>query len=195
MAVPTIRREQLAKEWGISPNVIDNMLQRGILRRVGHGLIDYEHAKKARQAQNPAARERGLILKATRAERSARPPDAAPDPAGDAPEAGDPPVVPKAAPGGGVTDVLMRARTSKVVTDARISELNFKKLAGTLVDREQVKADAHNAAQILVSRLRAFPSRLGPMLAPIGDTAECVALIDAEVAQLITELQEAIAAM
>lgn len=61
-----ISRGDLAKLWGISPNVIDNMLQRGELRRVARGLIDFDHAKKVRAAQDPVARERAMIRKAGR---------------------------------------------------------------------------------------------------------------------------------
>lgn len=59
-----VTRGELAKLWGISPNVIDKMLQRGELRRVGRGLIDLEHAQMVRAVQDPVARERELIRKA-----------------------------------------------------------------------------------------------------------------------------------
>ena len=182
-------RETIAKEFGVSVNVIDNMLQRGQLRKIAHGLIDLDHARVVRAGQNPAKREIGLLRKAQGL--TTQPKDKA---AADVPSAA-PIAPPEAKSGTEPMDVLMRARTAKVVADARMSELALREKMGALVDIEKVKREAHDASRLLVTRLRAFPARLGPLLATIGDTAECVRLIDVEVQMLVTELQEALSAI
>lgn len=184
-AIRTISRKDLAAEWGISPNVIDNMLQRGQLKKLALGLIDYDHAQKVRAAQSPVGREREAIRKAVAAQQIEARPEARP--AQEAP--------PAELPTAGPVDVLLRARTAKTLADARIADLNHKRLAGSLVEIEKVKKEAADAGRVMVARLRTMPSRLGPMLASMSDPAQCIAAIDKEVGLIVTELREALAAL
>lgn len=186
-AVRTITRDGLAKEWGISVNVIDNMLQRKQLRKRGHGLIDYDHAVTVRAGQSPAARERAIVAKAAKAEAEAV---AAPPAKGEAPPG--PPDTPVL---GGTAEAMLKARAAKTIADAKIATLQHRKLEGSLVEREAIKREAANAGRVLVARLGALAPRLGPMLASVSDPAECIKLIEREVAQLATELREALAAL
>lgn len=187
-AVRTITREALGKEWGISPNVIDNMLQRGQLQKVARGLIDYDHAVKVRAAQSPAARERAIVAKAAKGEA----PPSAPPAIGRA-DAGR---ATEEAPAAHATaDVMLKARAAKTLADAKIAQLNHDKLKGSLVEVDRVKQDAANAARTMVARLNALPSRLGPMLATISDPAQCIKEIEKEVGRIVTEMREALAAL
>lgn len=173
--VNVITRENLAKEWGISANVIDNMLQSGQLRKISRGLIDYDHAKTVRAGQDPAQRERGMVGAAmSQATEVAAPAERAPTNAG---------------------DLLLRARAAKVVADAEASKLQLAKLKGTLVETEAVKREAQDVGRLIVGRLNALPSRLGPMLASISDATECTAAIKEEIDALVAEIREGLAAL
>lgn len=185
--VRVVGRKDLARQFGVSENVIDNMAQRGQLRKVGRNLYDYDHAMKVREAQNPAGREREMIRKA-----AATTPAAAPAEAKDTAGAELPP---QAGAVSGTTDVLLRARTAKVLADAQMSQLALKKTAGSLIEVDKVKREATEASRLLVARLKAFPARLGPMVSTISDRAECVKVIETEVNLLIMELQEKLAAL
>lgn len=179
-----VRRQELAEMWGISANVIDNMLTRGQLRRVAHGLIDLDHAEQVRAAQDPVERERALMIKAQQAAVvDVAPPFAQPATDGNSKS------------GSEKLDLLLRARTAKVVHDARNAELHLKVQQGVLLDKAEVHRGAFLAGQLLVSRLKALPSRLGSQCASIRDAAECERLVGAEIDQIVTELQDALAGL
>lgn len=175
--------------FGVSENVVDNMAQRGQLKKVGRNLYDLDHALKVRAAQSPAGREREMIRKATQGATAAAPVEASNTAGAElAPQAG--------AVGGSQTgDVLLRARTAKVLADAQKSQLELKRTAGSLVEVDKVKREAADASRLLVARLKAFPARLGPMVSTITDRAECVKVIETEINLLVMELQEALAAL
>lgn len=188
-AVRTISREDLGREWGISPNVIDNMLQKRQLRRVAHGLIDYDHAMTVRAGQSPAARERAIVAKAAKGE-TASPPTAA---QGEAPVSPPPPRDDH--PATGTAEAMLKARAAKTIADAKIAALNHERLKGSLVPVDEVKRDAANAGRVLVARLNTLPARLGPMLASISDPTECIKAIEKEVGHIARELREALAGL
>ena len=186
-AIRTITREKLAKEWGISPNVIDNMRQKRQLRKIAHGLIDYDHALTVRAGQSPAARERAIVAKAAKGE-------APPPPA---PAQGEAPVSPPPLdhPATGTAEAMLKARAAKTIADAKIAALNHERLKGSLVPVDEVKRDAANAGRVLVARLNTLPARLGPMLASISDPTECIKAIEKEVGHIARELREALAGL
>lgn len=188
-AIRTITREKLAKEWGISPNVIDNMLQKRQLRKIAHGLIDYDHALTVRAGQSPAARERAIVAKAAKGE-TASPPTAA---QGEAPVS--PPPSRDDHPATGTAEAMLKARAAKTIADAKIAALNHERLKGSLVPVDEVKRDAANAGRVLVARLNTLPARLGPMLASISDPTECIKAIEKEVGHITRELREALAGL
>lgn len=176
-----IGRRELAKEWGVSPAAVDAMLMRGELRRVARGLIDADHAATVRAAQDPRERERALLIKMQKSTQVS-----------DSTGSDDAP-----APGKGntIADVLYRARATKAVHDAKMAELNLRVVQGGLVERETVRSTCHNSTQLLVSRLKAMPSRLGSLASSVSSADECTALVQAEIDALIVEFNDAIAAI
>lgn len=184
--VEVITRHDLAKEWGVTPSLVDNMLHRGALRKIGNGLIDYAHARVVRASQSQAAIEgnqAGVFAREPRKSKS----EAVTVPVDQATR--------ETAAHHREADTATNARTLKLVNEARIADLQWKKLSGSLVDRDKVKLEAANVGRLMQGRLKGLAHRLGPMLADISDKGECVKLIDVEVTLLILELQEAISAL
>lgn len=180
-----ISRRDLANLWNVSPNTIDVWRQQGKLRAVHVGYFDLDHAERYRASMDPAALERESNK---RLARGLQAPGAAAAPAADAePEADDAGDAPGAT---STNSPLFRARTAKVVADARLAQVRLREAEGLLVSRGLVRRQSYEAGALLVARLRALPRRLGPLLAATPDAAECVALIEAEMDEIAAEVRE-----
>lgn len=211
-----VTRQQLAAMWGVSPSAIDNHVQEGRLRKAGRGLFDLDEANQARAAMKAHGLRTDTIVRMEREAQAPKAPPKAPrkaKAAQQAPSSQPPPQdspSPEAAADGPagpdlrvvdggkvaqVTSVLAAARTQREVFSARTAEMNFQKARGALVERDKVKAQAADAARLVVARLRTLAPRLGPMLASLNDPAECTALIDKEVRELVLEFQDMMAGM
>lgn len=175
--VKVIGRRELAELWGISPYTIDEMLQRGELRKIATGLIDFDHAQAVRASQDPAAREKQLLLKRQASHRS---PMSGPAPSR-TPEDAD------------HIAKLHSARAIKVVSEAQLSQLRLRQVRGELLDVEETRRQGMHVGRMLVSRLRALPSRCAAQVAPIGSARECEGIVRAEIDSIIAELQEELA--
>lgn len=173
-----ISRKDLAKHWNVSPFTVDDMSKRGLLKRVGRGLFDYDHAQAVRLSQHQGHREREMLKKLERGERpptdGTLPADAAVDLSGAA-------------------GTMLRARTDKALAQARQAQAELKMLASDLVSIETARADAVAALAAIRSVLDPLPARLGPELAKLRTTRECVAFLEAEIRRAITELRAAVA--
>ena len=89
--------------------------------------------------------------------------------------------------------VLAKAHTTRAVTAARLSELNYKEAAGILIKRDVAKRAGADVGRLVVSWLRGFPMRLGPIVASIDDGGQIAAIIAGEIDLLCTELLEQVA--
>lgn len=85
---------------------------------------------------------------------------------------------------------LMQARTAQAAFKAKNEEMNFKRAAGLLVSRDEVKAKNFEVARKLRDRLLAFPHRLAPQLPP-----ELRQMVFDEFDKLVHDLQEDVAAI
>ncbi len=95
----------------------------------------------------------------------------------------------------GAETTIYRARTAKAVQDARRAEIEVKRMLGTVVDRDEVKREAHAAGRVLVQRLLAIPSRVAPLVAVEIDDRKCRKIIEDEVRAAIVEFQDMLAAL
>jgi hypothetical protein len=172
----TVTRAALAKMWGVSRGRVDNMVAAGQLPVKANGKIDVEIATAIRQSMAPDRLEQGANARLSKAA-----------------ERGGPDL--DVIEGGKQEPTIYRARTAKAVHDARMAEINVKKALGAVVDRDEVKAEAHAAARVLVQRLLAIPARVAPVVAVEIDDRKCRAVIEQEIRQVIVEFQDMLAAL
>jgi hypothetical protein len=98
---------------------------------------------------------------------------------------------PAAAPGV-VGDISLReAMRRERLARARLAELELGEEAGELARTKDVERDVFTLARQAVERLRSMPGRLRIALAAESDAAKCEQLLEAEIAKVCTELQNA----
>lgn len=82
-----------------------------------------------------------------------------------------------------VRNAINRAKAQKEFFAAKTAELNYKKLAGELVDASEVKKRAFENGRRLRDRLTAMALRTGPALAGMKDPKACTMLLQREIAR------------
>lgn len=88
-----------------------------------------------------------------------------------------------------LTEVYNKARAQKAVFDAKIKELEFKQMEGTLIPLSDVIEDAAKTGEEIRATLLAIPSRIAPALD--GKTAvEIEAAITEAINEALTILHE-----
>jgi len=82
------------------------------------------------------------------------------------------------------------ARTYRETFKARIEELEYRRLAGELVEAAEVKRIAFARARRARDLLLSIPARCAPVVAGISDPKECLRIIEAEVNRVCDELAD-----
>lgn len=163
-----VTRTEAAKLLGISVSGIDNLVQRGALQRVGRGKFNRQDIEAYHANRDPDA-QLGAKMGANRHR---------------APE------LTVIDGGANVPSALVSNKIRKEAALADKAEYELKLRRGELVDAAAVKKSAADVTRLLCTRLNAFSGRLGPMLAPITDTVECVQTIKDEVRIVIEEMRQ-----
>lgn len=93
---------------------------------------------------------------------------------------------------GGVPDAVLvgfhTARTARETYEARIKELEFRRLSGELVEAEAVRRAAFDSARRARDLLRALPARLAPLVAHTNGVAACRRAMEREVDRVLKEV-------
>jgi len=89
---------------------------------------------------------------------------------------------------GAVRDAYHAARAAREGYQARILELEYKRLAGELVPLAEVKLAAFNSHRIVRDQLLSLPDRLAPILISVKDVAEMHRILYAELVQVCESL-------
>lgn len=80
------------------------------------------------------------------------------------------------------------ARTAREAINARIAEIEWKKLRGEVIEVEEVRRVVFARARRARDLLTSMPARLGPMLAGVDDPKECIKHLEDEVRHICDEL-------
>lgn len=175
-----VTRNELASQWGVGRSRVDNMVRARQLTVGSDGLIDVDKANAVRAKMDPARMEQGKNAKISKA-------GTLPDEDDDAP------------PGLSVVDggkgdpgaaTLYKIRTAEAAARTKLAQLKVQQMMGTLVERAQVKHEAHAAGRLLQQRLLAMPSRVAPMVVAATDAAAVQLIIETEVKAVLSEFLE-----
>jgi len=90
---------------------------------------------------------------------------------------------------GGATH-YQQARTFRETFKAKIEELEYRKLAGELIEVAEVKRITFERSRRARDLLLSIPPRLAPVLAGVSDPKECLRLIEDEVNRVCDELAD-----
>jgi len=189
-----LNRVEAAAYVGLSVHAIDRAVQRGKLKKAGRGQFSTEDLDAFRDNSDPAGAERGAVQAAIHAAKKEQPNSSGTgktEPRVQAEEVVAPSQSDATEPRPdrfGAT--LVAAKTKTAVMQANKAELDFKERRGELLSRHDVKQHVAGACRKVTQRMRAWPSRMGPMLASINDASECASIIETEVRQLLAEFQE-----
>lgn len=80
------------------------------------------------------------------------------------------------------------ARTVRESINARIAEIEWKRLKGEVIEVEEVRRVVFARARRARDLLTSMPARLGPVLAGIEDPKECIRQLEDEVRHICDEL-------
>lgn len=176
-----VTRNELAKAWGVGRSRVDNMVQAKQLTVGADGLIDIDKANAVRAKMDPARMEQGKNAKISKA-------------GGTPPEEDDAPPGFSVVDGGKASsaDTLYKIRTAEAAARTRLAQLKVQRELGQLVDRNEVKHEAHAAGRMLQQRLLALPVRVAPMVTGETDTAAVQLILDKEVKALLEEFLDAL---
>jgi hypothetical protein len=108
---------------------------------------------------------------------------------------GRPPSAPLApvADGGRVDAIFRQAQAQERAFNAKMAELEYRKMAGELVPIDEVRGEVARLATALRESIMQLPARLGPVVAAESDAAKCIAAIEAELRQALRQSAEAAA--
>lgn len=82
-----------------------------------------------------------------------------------------------------------KARAKKAIHDARMAEMEEKKMAGQLVPADEVEKRFVDAAARVKSKLLAIPGKVSPFVIAISDLGEADALIKKAIHEALEELR------
>jgi hypothetical protein len=82
------------------------------------------------------------------------------------------------------------ARAVRETYEARIRELDFKRMSGTLVSADEVRVVAFNTARQARDLLLAIPDRVSAVLAGLKDQAEVHRVLSEEIRRVCEELSQ-----
>lgn len=108
---------------------------------------------------------------------------------------GRPPSAPLApiAETGRVDAIFRQAQAQERAYNAKMAELEYRKMASELVSVEQVRAEASRLAAALRESIMQVPARLAPVLAAEANAGRVHDLLQAELRQVLLQLTEAAA--
>lgn len=170
-----LTRKELAARLGVSRQRVERLIHQGRLTEVD-GKIDLDHAREVWEGIRPDYRTRSKVL------------------AQDAEDASESGAEPKVV---SLTEsrLFNQARAKRELYKAQAAELEYKRLAGTLVERERVQAESYAAARLLDQKLSQIPRQIGPQCAIINDPLECEQLISQALTAALEEFKDALAAL
>jgi len=170
-----LTRRELAARLGVSRQRVEKLINQGrLLER--DGLIDFDHARAVWEGMRPDYRSRSKVLSGQQD--------------GGTESGAAPNVV-------SLEDqrLFNQARARREMLKAQTAELEYKRLAGRLVERERVQAESYAAARLLDQKLSQIPRQIGPQCAVITDPSECEQLIADAINGALEEFKNALAAL
>ena len=182
LAPEEISTSELAKLWSVSPQYVSKLKSEGRIVSSGRGRIDRASAMMFWASRDPAAvatRNANKMVggqSGVAGKRSAE---------GKRHKMAEVAAVEN-------QGVYLDARARQTEAKAQREELELARLNGDLVSRSDVERGAETIGRLLQLRLKAFPARLGPLLAAVIDPAECIKVIQDETNLLMDELHDAI---
>jgi hypothetical protein len=171
--MPRITQAAYAKRKGVTPQYINKLVQRGVIRKIGR-MIDPKQADAAirRSSVSPERSKLRATGKKTSSSRPKKPTKKA---------QGSP--KPDSA-----TKSLTAAKAMRENFQAKIAELDYEKQIGNLLPREQVVIAEQRKNANIRTQFRKLARSVAPMLSRVSDPAEVENLLREEIDVVLNQL-------